>query len=536
MSRSFAPELVIAFVAPAGTSFEEVADAAAERLEYCGYTTSKVRLSDFLADREGLTGGESMYLDLRTRRLQAAGDEFRREVGRADALAFVAVNEIRVRRTEDKIQTSSGSDQRSLSEPQDDEEAANTPVPKRAYLIWSLKHPKEAETLRNVYGSRFVLISVYAPRDLREEKLAGRIAESHEQIGKSTTFRGKSVDLITTDEHEADGLFGQNVRDAYPMGDFFVDASDPAQLRHTMDRAIDIVFGAPFATPTRAEYGMFFAHAAGLRSAELGRQVGAAIIDQDGDVLALGTNEVPSAGGGQYWDEDYPRDYREFRLPAETSDKMKRSLIGEILVRLKAAGWIVEEKEEATGADMYEALGETRLRDLIEFGRAVHAELSAIIDAARRGVAVKGATMYVTTFPCHHCARHIIAAGIQRVVYIYPYPKSLAADLHGDAIQTTNLSLFDASRVRFEPFLGVAPRQYMNFFTMPERRDEQGRPAPAEDRGRTPRLVDEERTGVWSVDAYIQRELLAVKHSSAWFGDGQTVEVEKAKEERVETE
>ncbi|MEJ7655371.1 MAG: deaminase [Chloroflexia bacterium] len=46
----------------------------------------------------------------------------------------------------------------------------------------------------------------------------------------------------------------------------------------------------------------------------------------------------------------------------------------------------------------------------------MHAEMSALLDAGRRGVPVQGATLYTTTFPCHNCARHIVGAGIDRVV------------------------------------------------------------------------------------------------------------------------
>lgn len=56
----------------------------------------------------------------------------------------------------------------------------------------------------------------------------------------------------------------------------------------------------------------------------------------------------------------------------------------------------------------------------------MHAEMFAITDAARRGLSVRDATLYCTTFPCHMCARHIIASGIRKVVYIEPYPKSMA--------------------------------------------------------------------------------------------------------------
>lgn len=172
---------------------------------------------------------------------------------------------------------------------------------------------------------------------------------------------------------------------------------------------------------------------------------------------------------------------------------------------------------------MYRLLQVTGLRDLIEYGRAVHAELAAIADAARRGVAVAGTTMYVTTFPCHHCTRHVVASGVRRVVYIYPYAKSLAATLHADAISVEPTPSTTA-KVRFEPFLGVAPRQYVNFFTMPQRKTPDGRSVPVEEPNRTPRLVEEERTGSWNVNAYIMRERYAVVEAEAFLTnkDGET--------------
>lgn len=49
--------------------------------------------------------------------------------------------------------------------------------------------------------------------------------------------------------------------------------------------------------------------------------------------------------------------------------------------------------------------------------------------------AAREATLYSTTYPCHGCAKHIVAAGISEVVYYEPYPKSRALALHDDSIQ-----------------------------------------------------------------------------------------------------
>lgn len=51
----------------------------------------------------------------------------------------------------------------------------------------------------------------------------------------------------------------------------------------------------------------------------------------------------------------------------------------------------------------------------------IHAELNAILHAAREGVSVKGATVYVTMSPCRHCAALMIQTGIKRVVYSEQY-------------------------------------------------------------------------------------------------------------------
>ena len=104
------------------------------------------------------------------------------------------------------------------------------------------------------------------------------------------------------------------------------------------------------------------------------------------------------------------------------------------------------------------------LKDLSEFGRAVHAEMNAILDAALRGVSIHGATIYTTTFPCHNCARHIIGSGIRRVVFIEPYIKSRAEDLHEDSAKIGESGAEDDDRVVFEPFVGVAPKRYLEMF------------------------------------------------------------------------
>ena len=51
----------------------------------------------------------------------------------------------------------------------------------------------------------------------------------------------------------------------------------------------------------------------------------------------------------------------------------------------------------------------------------IHAEMNAIIWAAREGISIKDATIYVTLEPCSECSKNIIASGIKRIVYAKEY-------------------------------------------------------------------------------------------------------------------
>ena len=64
---------------------------------------------------------------------------------------------------------------------------------------------------------------------------------------------------------------------------------------------------------------------------------------------------------------------------------------------------------------------------------AVHAEQNAILQAARLGVSLKGATLYCTHQPCVICAKMIINSGITRIVYKEGYPDDFSMQLLSQA-------------------------------------------------------------------------------------------------------
>ena len=65
--------------------------------------------------------------------------------------------------------------------------------------------------------------------------------------------------------------------------------------------------------------------------------------------------------------------------------------------------------------------------------RALHAEQNAILQAALLGVACQGATIYVTCQPCNMCAKMLINAGIEKVIYEGDYPDEFSLHLFAEA-------------------------------------------------------------------------------------------------------
>lgn len=195
-------------------------------------------------------------------------------------------------------------------------------------------------------------------------------------------------------------------------------------------------------------------------------------------VVASGMNEVPRRQGGYYWNLDSPdaRDQylRNRNQGFDREEQIKLAALGEIAERLRANKWLASEPAALSETDLrnqlLKLLNGTQFSNISEFMRQVHAEMAAIVDAAMRGVPIWGCEMYVTAFPCHGCAKHIIAAGIKKVVFLEPYPKSKAEMLHKEeiALDPWPRSLSD-DRVLFVPFTGIAPRQFARLFSMTAR-------------------------------------------------------------------
>lgn len=442
------PELVFGLVGALGSDLDLIERCLRDALEKVSYTTQAIRISTLL---DALPHGVELHATPEEERLHSymtAGNALCAKMGTGDALARAAVSRIW------EIRDQQGDRLRPLSA--------------TAFVLHSLKRSDEVDLLRRVYGSGFFLIGAYSPLEARIENVATRLAKSHGRE-ESVEFSPTARKLVDRDQFESADQFGQRVRDAFAKADVFVDTRSPVEARQGILRFIEILFRHPNRPPTVDEISMFHAHAAATRSSSLARQVGAAIVSPDGAIIATGMNEVPKAGGGFYDSNDGERDKRDFQLGYDSNARMKADVVQEILECFDRQGWLAE-CVQAVGRpatyDVEEAcrlLKDCRIMNLTEFGREVHAEMAAILDAARRGVPIRGATLYCTTFPCHNCAKHIVSAGVATVYFIEPYPKSLAAELHADSVAVESTS---EGKVPFLPFLGIGASRYMDLFSM----------------------------------------------------------------------
>ena len=455
-------EIIIGVVGAVGTNLSLVCEVIAEELSYLKYESCTIKLSDILREIPKYKSRckKNISEDERIENLMGAGDELRKSANAGEALALLGISAIREFRKE-----KCGNEEK--------------PVPRQAYIFQSLKHPEEVNKLRKIYGDAFVLFSIYSPRSERVDRLSEKIADSKKDSEKSA-YRALAEKLVVRDAKSGDKNFGQNVQDTFPLGDFFIRMAEKETIRKEIRRFCEAWFGHPFHTPKKDEYGMFHAHTVSLRSADLSRQVGAVITSRDGEILAVGCNEVPKALGGTVWEGD-SGDYRDFQVGYDSSAKIKEKIITELLGRLKENGWLAEQYNDLETKEIIDKalhdkdapLNGSRVASILEFGRIVHAEMDAMMDAARRGVSLQGATLYCTTFPCHMCARHIISAGIKRVVFIEPYPKSLAKDLYPKSIIMDGEGSSDAC-VYFESFAGISPNKYIELFKMKKRKNKDG--------------------------------------------------------------
>lgn len=436
------PDLIFALVSPVGTDGPLVRTKLQAALSTYGYVTRPIKLS-LLLEEKGKRDGKTISSAVATRKseLMTYGDQLCEETDEASAVALLGVAEIlRLR-------------------------AADAPEQVRtAYVIDSLKRPAEVTLLRGLYGDHLLVLGLQQDVVQREKRL---VEMSRPSAGgkQRTEVASGARELIERDRHGGHGEFGQNTRQTFPMADVFLDLD--AAVDHQINRVIDLLFGNPsYEAPTDDEYGMMLASLASTRSPELGLKVGAALF-RGRSLLGAGANEHPAQTTTPLADQG-SLDITE--LIADTVERL--------LPELNAEAQAAHDTDRSAYIENLQGtiLKGSQIRSLVEFQRPVHAEMNALLDALGLGHAVAAPhipaasrllygtpdptelKLYVTAFPCHNCAKHLVQLGVA-VIYLEPYPKSRAEAMYGEAVSE-----------RFTPFNGIAPQRYHALFDVSQDR------------------------------------------------------------------
>ncbi len=472
--EEYRSEFVIALSCAVGTDTEPVKECFEKELTKYNYRCRFIKISKDLLDPINERAGNAPRRTYdRSMELMDRGNEMRKNSNDCSILAAGAIHQIYNDRDDDEKSTEANP----IKKPKDG----------LVYIIDSLKHPDEVKLLRAVYGTGFYLFAINEAEEYRRNNLC-----EVNNIGMEDADKLIQRDL---EEHLP---YGQKTRRVFELADFHLsvnrwmdfyqhnlptstskkaklEAKKNAKinvLEGQIKRILELLFGNPFITPTFDEYAMFMAYATGLRSADLSRQIGAVIATPQQEIVAMGANDCPQYGGGQYWmtwnpekfayeDVELGRDYKR----GYDSNKAEFSRIVDEIVGLFKFDDSPEgtAEKEAARKKIYNS----RIGQLTEYGRPMHAEMAAILSCARTGISLQDATLYCTTFPCHNCAKHIIGAGIRRVVYIEPYPKSKSFQMYSESISLgEETKATGQKKVSFEEFVGIGPRRFFDLFSM----------------------------------------------------------------------
>ena len=463
------PELFFGLVGPIGCNIDNVQASLERCLQSVHYQTHIVSLSAemynlYLSKNKGLIGPRLSQPATSDEKI-SFGNLVRRQYKQNGILAIGALKAIRRIRLDFHLQKKIG--------PTDLEEQATLEselLDGHAFIIRQFKRPEETRVFSDLYGRQFVQVSI-------TQDEPGRVTQLRNKLKKGEPSRddGEIEDvarrLVRRDEHEQETKFGQRVGKIFHMGDVFIDANSQKSAIESTSRFIDSLFGRNDLSPSLDEFGSYIAKGSSMRSADLSRQVGAAILTRNGDLISIGCNEVPKPFGGNYREEDAEK-HRDIDDGVETNKLETNRIIHNFLDTLDSRGLLNKSTVQIMDDGGHEdAIRRSMIGDITEYGRMVHAEMNALSDAARLGRRVEGATIYVTTFPCHNCAKHLIAAGIRRVVYIEPYPKSKTLEMYEYAMTT---DLKTNGKVLIQHFTGISPRRFRDIFEKGKRRHSDG--------------------------------------------------------------
>ncbi len=311
----------------------------------------------------------------------------------------------------------------------------------------SIRNPAEIDFLRTKFQDFYVIAVDSAEGDRWE-----RIKEK-EYISKGLNYEQFKKDDVR-DKNEEGIVYGQQVALCVDQADYLLRNDNDSMitselafkrvLKGKLEDPI-MLFRGGTRIPSKQETYMSIAFTASLMSECVKRQVGAVILDRIGNVVSIGYNMPPKPLKPCY--KQFGDCYREIVISRTMENVSNCPYCGKTLEALHYPYTCPYCNE-----NIYKKIISDRA-----IGRcmSLHAEEKALANATAADLS--NCAMYVTTFPCFHCAQKILDAGISRLCYFESYP-----DL--DAVKLFNLASSKGKTVKIQKFEGVKARAYMKLF------------------------------------------------------------------------
>jgi deoxycytidylate deaminase/dephospho-CoA kinase len=301
----------------------------------------------------------------------------------------------------------------------------------KRFVVDSIRNPAEISFFRK-NTIRFFLFGIYSDRNIRWNRVKGKYKNDEGAFDADDK----------NDTGDSNPQYGQHVGHCFYESDIvFINNSDYSAVGNKKFNDFDFkikqyveLVSNPLRrqAPQREEEAiMSMAYAISQRSSCMKRKVGAIIVDDFGNAISSGYNEVPKSETP--CEKEHNECYRK-KVRTDFYGKIESCLPPEKKLQIQA---IFEEHFK-----------------ILDCCRALHAEENAIVNLARNGrsIPLDKCTLYTTTYPCRMCANKIVQAGIKKVVYFEPYPDPVAK------VILANESVQDV------PFEGVTFKAYFRLY------------------------------------------------------------------------
>ncbi|MHA3183322.1 deaminase [Legionella pneumophila] len=458
-------EIIIGVVAPLGAERKWFLKSLEEKFTKNGYVTRRISITDEIIN---FTGKDNRTLSFEYFVKMEICNELRKRYS-SGFLMGIVIHKLRELR-ENKNQ-------------------------KVVYVIDQIKNVNEYNVLSHVYGLNFLQISLFSNENCRDSNLKSKFKNDCVKNLNEYKFEPKNIgffdasmndevshlfqefsasilskfedqilpdvthNLIKKDFNEivsGSKLNGQQVSDLFHLSHYFFNLDDSkVNISKEINKFISLLDGSNEDYPTQDEFGMSLAFQVSVRSNfPNNRHIGAAILSSYGEVISVASIRAPCPSSNPTLFDQY-----------QVQD-------GYLVYRNKITQWkkfLTEHYQKCEHLDSHKEKNilddiSNFLNDSLDFHPCTHAEIAAIIDAAKLGISVRKSTLYTTTFPCHLCAKEIINAGISKVIYLEAYPKSKNKELYPKLID------FDPSHTSsllpFCFYSGIGPKRFLYVYSV----------------------------------------------------------------------